>query len=312
MVFDAHVHAWRFPDHFHRKVVVEELPPHRQSIDEEGLKRMWDQPIENYLQHAKGVVSHLLLLGIKAGETLGIDVPNEYLAEVANADRGRLSWACCVVPTEHGAAEEVERCIEEMGAVGVGELGPGYAHYRADDPRCFPVYEVARDHGVPIIIHAGPTRVRTARLEYADLAAVDNIAIQFPTLKIILCHLGYYRYEEACYLVAKHPNLYADIAWLCSLAGLDRRAVLRIDPEVEYPYFNLLQPLMYYFSQTFGEPHKLLFGSDYPTTNPYKAIEILRGINLLFDRHHLPHIPREAIERMLGENWKKVFPNLAT
>ena len=207
MVFDIHVHTWRYPEDFNRRVIVEESPPHHKTWDDERFKRIYDLPIDRYLEEAEGVIGRSLLMGVKAGDTLGIEVSNDYLAEVANAHPDRLSWTCCVVPTERDAPREVERCVRELGAAGVGELGPGYANYRADDPRCFPVYEVARDHDVPVIIHAGPTQARTARLEYADLAAVDSIAIQFPTPKIVLCHLGYYKYEEGCHLVAKHPNV---------------------------------------------------------------------------------------------------------
>lgn len=311
MVFDVHVHSWRYPDHFKRQVIVDESPPHRRSWDDERFKRIYDQPIENYLEASDGVVGRGLLLGIKAADTMGFELPNDYLADLARAHSDRLSWACCVVPTDRGAAAEVERCIVELGATGVGELGPGYANYRADDSRCLTTYEVARDHGVPIIIHAGPTQTRTARLEYADLSAVDNIAIQFPDLKIVLCHLGYYRYEEACYIVAKHPNVYADISWNCGLAGLDRSVVRRVNPVVEDPYYHLLYPLLYYYAQTFGEPHKLIFGSDYPATHPQKAVDIVRNLNRLLDEKHLPRIPQEALDRILDENWKEVFPKLA-
>ena len=73
------------------------------------------------------------------------------------------------------------------------------------------------------------------------LAAVDDVAIQFPSLKIVICHLGYYRYEETCYLVAKHPNVYADISWLCGIAGLEKPTVgVVTSPQVDYPVFHLL------------------------------------------------------------------------
>ena len=311
MVFDVHVHTWRFPEHFNRAVIVEDSPPHRREWGDDRFARMYDLPIERYLELAEGAVDRGLLLGVKAGETLGIDIPNEYLAGVAAAHPERLSWACCVVPTREDAAAEVEHCVRELGAVAVGEMGPSYGNYRADDPRCLAVYEVARDLEVPVIIHAGPAQARTARLEFADLAALDNIAILFPTLTIVLCHLGYYRYEEGCHLVAKHPNVYGDISWLCGLSGLDRRIVRRIMPVVEDPYHHLLRPLLYYYSQTFGEPHKLLFGTDFPANDPRKGLGILEGINGLMDKRGLPRLPEEAIRRMLEENWKEVFPNLA-
>jgi predicted TIM-barrel fold metal-dependent hydrolase len=103
-------------------------------------------------------VGRALLLGLKAGATLGIEVDNAYLAEAAAQYPEQLAWACCVTPTEPGAAEEVEPRVRDLGAAAVGELGPVYGGFRADDPRCFPVWETARDLDVPLLIHAGPAR----------------------------------------------------------------------------------------------------------------------------------------------------------
>jgi len=111
-----------------------------------------------------------------------------------------------VTPTEPGAAEEVERCERDLGAAAVGELGPVYGGFRAGDPRCFPVWEAARDLDVPLLIHAGPAQARWAHLKYGDLNAVDEIAIWFPSLRIVICHLGYNRYEDAAFIIAKHPT----------------------------------------------------------------------------------------------------------
>ncbi len=312
MVFDCHAHSWRFPEHFRPEITFEGHVPYEQGRELEALKAAWDQPPEKYLEGASGAVDRALLLGVRFGATVGLDVPNDYLAQTARSHPDRLSWGCCVMPTEPGAAAEVERCVRDLGAVAVGELGPSYAHYRADDPRCFPVYEVARDLEVPIFIHAGPTRRRTSRLANADLAAVDDVAIQFPTLKIVICHLGYYRYEETCYLVAKHPNVYADISWMCGIAGLEKPTVgVVTSPQVEYPVFHLLYPLLYHFSQTFGEPDKLLFGSDYPATTSAGSASTVRDLNRLMDQYRLPRIPQAALDRILDENWKKVLPRLA-
>ena len=88
MVFDVHVHSWRYPEHFNREMIVEESPPHRRTWDDERFKRIYDQPIENYLQDAEGTVDRGLLLGIKARDTLGVEVPNDYLADVARAHPG--------------------------------------------------------------------------------------------------------------------------------------------------------------------------------------------------------------------------------
>ena len=311
MILDCHMHSWRYPQHFRRDVMLANQPPRRRGWSEEQFAAMWDLPIEHYLAEQQGSeVGRALLLGLKAGATMGIEVENEYLAELARDHADTLAWGCCVTPTEPTAAAEVERCVRELGAIAVGELGPAYGGYRLDDPQCFAVWEVARDLDVPLVVHAGPAQARWARLKYADLTAVDEVAIQLPELRIVICHLGYPRYEEAAFLVAKHDNVYADISWLTQLAGLDRRALSRYLPQVEYPYFHLAYPLLYAFTQSFGLTDKLLWGSDFPAASPATSLAALAQLNGWLAQHNLPQIPQESVDRMLHENWRKVFTRL--
>lgn len=308
MILDCHMHSWRYPQHFRREVMLANQPPRRRDWSEEQFRAMWDLPIARYLEERTNTeAGRALLLGLKAGTTLGIEVDNEYLAAVARERSDLLAWGCCVTPTEPGAAAEVARCVQELGAVAVGELGPAYGGYRLDDPQCFPVWEVARNLDVPLVVHAGPAQARWARLKHADLTAVDEVAIQLPDLRIVICHLGYPRYEEAAFLVAKHENVYADISWLAQLAGLDRRALSRYLPQVDYPYYHLAYPLLYYFTQTFGLTDKLLWGSDFPAASPRRSLEAVTAINDWLRQHDLPAIPQESLDRMLHENWRKVF-----
>ncbi len=312
MILDCHMHSWRYPQHFRREVMLANQPARRRSWSEAQFTAMWDLPIEAYLQEMEGgEVSKALLLGLRAGGSLGIEVTNDYLAQTAKAHPDRLAWACCVVPTEEGAAEEVHRCVTELGAVALGEIGPAYASYRLDDPLCFPVYEVARDLDVPLLIHAGPVQARYGHLKYGDLVAVDEVAIQFPELKVVICHLGYYRYEEAAFLVAKHENVYADISWLPQLAGMDRRGLSRYLPPLEYPYYHLIHPLLYYFTQSFGLTDKLLWGTDFPAGSPKTSLESVRDINVWLERNGLPRLPQEAIHRLFHENWQRVLTKVS-
>jgi predicted TIM-barrel fold metal-dependent hydrolase len=154
-------------------------------------------------------------------------------------------------------------------------------------------------------------QARWAHLKYGDLNAVDEIAIRFPSLRIVICHLGYNRYEDAAFIIAKHPNVYADISWLPQLAGFDRSALSRYLPQVEYGYYHLVHPLLYYFTQTFGLTDKLIWGTDFPAGSPVAGLETVRGINRWLDEHKLPRIPEEVLNRLLHENWRKVFPGLA-
>jgi predicted TIM-barrel fold metal-dependent hydrolase len=312
VILDCHMHSWRYPEDFNREVMLANQPERRRSWPDERFHAMWHLPIDAYLKEMEASpVDKALLLGLKAGDSFGVQVDNAYLAEVARSHPDKLVWGCCVNPTDPGAADEVARWVRDYGAVAVGELGPGYGGYDLDDPRCFPLYEAAIDLDIPLVIHAGPVQARFGRLKHTDLAAVDEIAIRFPSLRIVICHLGYPRYEEAAFLVAKHENVYADISWLPQIAGLDRRALSRYLPQVEFPYFHLAYPLLYYFTQTFGEPDKLLWGSDFPACSPGTSIQAVRDVNRILEKHGLPKIPEAAIERMLHENWRKVFTKVS-
>jgi len=151
-------------------------PPRRREWPEDKWKEMYDNPIDRYIPLMEGAVDKAILMGIQTWNTLGISVPNDDLANIADKYPGKLYWCCSLVPNEKKAAHEVERCVGELGAVGIGEISPAYSGYYANDERCFPVYEAAQALGVPIIIHAGPAQPRFTRLKYADPIYLDDVA----------------------------------------------------------------------------------------------------------------------------------------
>ncbi|MFC1982595.1 amidohydrolase family protein [Chloroflexota bacterium] len=307
MIVDCHMHIWRYPEHFNKEVMLANQPPRRRDWPEEKFKLMWDNPVERYLEVMDEVVDRAIILGLKSRETFGVDVPNEYLAEVVRRHSDKLSWCCCVIPIKPGAADEVEKCIKEWGAIGVGELGPSYGSYYTNDRKAYPVYELCQSLDVPIIIHAGPSQPRRLRMKYSDIIAIDDVAIDFPNLKIVICHMGYYKYEDACFLMQKHDNVFADISWLPNLSGLERSTLPRYLPVVTFPYLHYAYPLLYSLGQPFGGTDKILFGTDWTSSPPKEAIQVLTGVNEYLKKYELPLIPEDTIHNILHENWKKVF-----
>ncbi|MBI4288444.1 MAG: amidohydrolase family protein [Chloroflexi bacterium] len=307
MIVDCHMHSWLYPGHANKPAMLAAMPNRRKNWTEEKYKQVWDNPIEGYLEESKGLVSKSILMGLCAWNTMGINIPNEYMAGLAKQHPDKLTWCCCVDPTEKGAAQEVEKCVKQMGAVGVGELGPAYGGYFINDERCFPVFEKAQELGVPIVVHAGPVQIRTSRVAHGNVLLIDDVALDFPALKIVICHLGYHKYEDAALLIQKHENVFADISWLDTLSGLDRSFIPRYLPAVEYPYYNMLHPLLYCLSQTFGDTDKLIWGSDWKGASIKRSLAVITGINEILDAHNLPQIPRTTIDKILHENWKKVF-----
>jgi predicted TIM-barrel fold metal-dependent hydrolase len=313
MIVDCHVHTWRYPDHFNKPALLANQPERRWDWPEEKFKLLLDQPIDGYLELMEGVVDRGVIVGQSAWNTSGVAIPNDYLAGVAAQHSERLSWCCCVDPTEAGAADEVARCVNELGAIGVGELNPIQWQAYANDARAYPVYEVCQSLDVPIVIHVGGTSHMDTkvRMKYGDVAAVDDIAIDFPRLRIVICHLGYPKYEEAAFLVQKHENVFADVSYLPSVSGLERTIINRHMPVVNFPYLHYAYPLLYYFSQVYSGADKLIFGTDWGVCQPKETVDALMGINDYLRRYELPLIPEASLEKILHENWKKVFTRLA-
>ena len=305
MIVDCHIHSWRYPEHWSRDAMLKHQPKRRQDWTDEQFKQIWDNPIEMYLEVARGVVDKAILQGAISPNTFGVDVPNDYLKEVADQHSDMFQWCCCVDPTEDGAVEEIERCIK-LGAIGVGELGPAYGEYYLNDSRCYRVWSRCEELGIPVVIHAGFGR--HAPIRYADLTTLDDMATDFPDLKIVLCHMGFPQYEIGSFIVTKHPNVYADVSWLTGISGLDRRLISKYHPQVDYGYyFHLVYPLVYHLSQTYGDTDKLIFGTDWGNSTPGGDIKILENINDLTKKLNLPEIPEQVVHNLLHENWKKVF-----
>lgn len=313
MIVDCHMHSWRYPDHFVRDVFMASQPPKlAETWSDEQWKAAFDNPVENYLKEMEGVIDKAVIWGGDYSKSMGINIPNEYIADIVKRYPDKFVGGGNVNVLEEGAAKEVERCKKELGLIGIGELGPAYQFFYPHDEKCFPAWEKCQELDMPVCIHDGMSRPRPARLIFSDARYIDEVAVTFPRLKIIIAHLGFHRYEDYINLLYKHENVYADISMIGGIAGLDRRAVSRRFPVVDFGYYyNFLQPLTYYFTQTWGFVDKLLFGTDWTACSPQRLLEILRNLPQMARKLNMPEIPEQAIHNIIYENWKKVFPSLA-
>jgi predicted TIM-barrel fold metal-dependent hydrolase len=108
---------------------------------------------------------------------------------------------------------------------------------------------------------------------------MDEIAIRYPDLKIIMAHMGHPWQVETCVVIRKHPNLYAD------LSGNFYRPFSFWEQLVKASEWNVLS--------------KILFATDFPITTVEETIAALRGVNRLVVGTPLPRVPEEAIEQMI-------------
>jgi predicted TIM-barrel fold metal-dependent hydrolase len=103
------------------------------------------------------------------------------------------------------------------------------------------IYRAAEANGVPVMFHTGTSIFPGARNKYGDPIHIDDVAVDFPKLKILLAHGGRPLWmSTAFFLVRRHPNVYLDIS------GIPPKALLK--------YFPRLNEIA----------GKTLFGTDWP------------------------------------------------
>ena len=104
------------------------------------------------------------------------------------------------------------------------------------------IYRAAEANGVPIMFHTGTSVFHGARNKYGDPIHLDDVAVDFPKLKILMAHGGRPLWmETAFFLLRRHPNVFLDIS------GIPPKTLLK--------YFPRLEEIA----------AKTLFGTDWPS-----------------------------------------------
>ena len=268
MIVDCHTHVWR------REHWSEELA--RESVRARGRPIPLDVTEEEY-RRALAVVDRAIVFGLRARH-VGLLVPNDFIADVVRRFPEKLIGFASVDPSEPEYLDELQRAIEDLKLQGV-KLGPVYQNVHPMDERMHPIYAYCQRRHLPILIHQGTTFARRAPLRVASPLLLDEVALAYPDLVMIIAHLGHPWIAETIVLIRKHPNLYADIS------------AMHYRP---WQFYNGLMLALEY-----GVMEKLLFGSDYPFATPEETIEGVRGINRFAARWNLPPLPEEAIAQLL-------------
>ncbi|MEP7347585.1 MAG: amidohydrolase family protein, partial [Gemmatimonadaceae bacterium] len=94
------------------------------------------------------------------------------------------------------------------------KLYPGYEPFYPADAKLERVYELAARYDVPVMIHCGDTYSPRGKVKFAHPLHVDEVAVDHPDVKFVICHLGNPWLTDCMEVVYKNPNVYADISGL--------------------------------------------------------------------------------------------------
>ena len=269
MVIDIHTHVFNAAQHFGTKLNADLV---RCAVD----PAVWGNVEERHLEITKAA-DVAVVFGLQASAT-DWNIPNEIVAaHVAKAPE-RLLFFASIDPLQTGYMDELEKCHQQLGAVGV-KLAPLYQNVHPQDKRYYEIYRYCQQHGLPILFHTGTSFVSGTPLEYSRPVHFDAVAVDFPDLCMVLAHLGHPWEGETISVIRRHANVYADVS------------ALYYRP---WQFYNSMRLLVEYKAQ-----HKVLFGSDFPFTTTGDSIKNIRALNSVTGRSGLPEVPDNVIEEII-------------
>jgi predicted TIM-barrel fold metal-dependent hydrolase len=244
------------------------------------------QPIETFLLELDvSGLDRAVLLPIDCTSTRGAPIwSNEQIAELCRMNERFIGFAS-VDPHQSDAPAKLKRAVEDWGLRGL-KLAPGIQEFYPNDPALYPIYEKAQELGVSILFHAGMTWEPRAKAEYGRPIYFEDVAYDFPELKIVLAHLAWPWVLEAVSLALKYPNLYLDTS------------ALYFDNPKDFISFAMAQqvPLTVWERSL---RHQLVFGSNYPRVEIKNMAAAVRSLGL--SQGCLELVFRGNAERLLGE-----------
>ena len=210
-------------------------------------------------------------------------MPNEEIAEVAAANPDVLIPFASVDPNKGArAVEEARRLIRDHGVRGF-KFHPNVQAFYPNDRAFYPLYEVVAEAGLPALFHTGHSGIGVGlpggggiRLKYSNPMYVDDVAVDFPELTIVLAHPSFPWQDEAISVALHKEQVFID------LSGWSPK------------YFP---PQLVHYANTLLRD-RVLFGSDYPLITPDRWLDDFARAD--FKDEVRPLILKENAARLLG------------
>ena len=210
--------------------------------------------IEETLAYYRDKRIGLVMFTVDAETQLGRRrIPNEEIAAAAR-DNPDILIAFASIDPHKGrmGAREARRLIEDYGVKGF-KFHPTVQGFHPYDRMAWPIYEVIDEYKLPAIFHSGHSGIGSGmrcggglRLEYSNPMHLDDVAIAFPDMQIVIAHPSWPWQDEALSVAMHKPNVWLD------LSGWSPR------------YFP---PQLVQYANTLLRD-RVLFGSDFPLITP--------------------------------------------
>ena len=228
-------------------------------------------------------IDRACLINYVAPDTVGLtERVNAWVIDYCHGHRDRLVAVGSVHPRLALDPGGETRRLAEAG-IRMFKLHPPHQLFAPDDyrrgnPGLAAIYTAAQESGTPIMFHTGTSTFPSARNRYADPMPIDDVAVDFPHLTIVLAHSGRPLYSDtAVFLARRHPNVYLETSGM--------------------PPARLLE----YLPRLAEMADKSLWGTDWPSPgvkSPRANLAAFRALPL----------SEEAREKILRGNAERLLP----
>jgi uncharacterized protein len=242
LITDCHIHIQ--PIEMFKPHALELMKRKRKNFDQIAEFCRSPRAFLKYLDQAG--IGRAVLINYVAPEVIGFTSEvNQFVADYTKEDPARLI-PCGSLHPRHTAniLADVEQILRLK--IRMIKIHPPHQllypnDYLSGVKELEIIYRAAEANGIPVMFHTGTSIFPGARNKYGDPIYVDDVAVDFPRLKILLAHGGRPLWmKTAFFLVRRHPNVYLDISG--------------IPPQTLLKYFPRLDEIA----------NKTLFGTDWP------------------------------------------------
>lgn len=241
--------------------------------------------IDDYLRIMdEAGIEHSLLIAVRAGDRRmkgSFEIPYEQVARWCDAHPDRFSGLAGADPSRGMEQLGDLTRAAELGFVGVHAY-PHWFKLPPDAALWYPIYAKCCELDLPFMLQVGQNLIYQADIRLPSVARpilLDQVAIDFPELRLIGIHVGTPWADEMIAMAWKHANVFI---------GIDA-----------YAPKHLPASLVKYMD-SYGS-HKVLFGTDWPVIDPRRAVAELKAHGLR----------EESYRRVVYDNALAVFPKLA-
>jgi predicted TIM-barrel fold metal-dependent hydrolase len=279
LVTDAHIHVQPWWDM--KPEVLDRITDGRSDLDE--LQKIMKSPAHLLRRMDADGIARAVLVNYPSPDIIGFsDRVNEYVSEYCRAAPDRLFPMGGVHPRFAEDAAAAVRRAHEQGVRALKLHPPHMAvasnAYLQGTGALRAYYEEAQRLSLPVMIHTGTSVFPGARSRLGEPMAVDDVAVDFPELTLVLAHGGRPLWmEQAFFLVRRFPRVYMDVS------SIPPKALLR------------------YFPRLLEIADKVIYGSDWPAPGVRSMGENLRAFCEL-------DLPADARRKILHDNAARVFP----